>query len=144
MKIDDADKNTISLHVFYSKTTLLHFHLAFPRHEQLFCQFLWLVLYFSVLDNKEVLARIHKMTFDLKELKNDVNFIATVENLTKNLDAVEESMKAATSLPTTEYDLMAQEEKVKYDCYMSYTINSLYWMYTKLQGIDSISVSIKI
>lgn len=83
------------------------------------------------------------MTFDFKELKNDVNFIAKNLDLTKNLDAVEESMKAATSLPTTEYDLMTQEEKVKYDCYMSYTINSLYWMYTKLQGIDSISVSIR-
>lgn len=81
------------------------------------------------------------MTFDFKELKNDANFIATVENLTKSLDAVDESIQAATSLPTTEYDLMPTEEKVKYDNYITYTINSLYWMYTRLQGIDNSSVS---
>lgn len=82
------------------------------------------------------------MTFDYKELKSDSNFVATVENLTKNLDAVEESIRAATSLPSTEYDLMTVEDKVKYDCYMSYTINSLYWMYTRLQGVDSASVRV--
>lgn len=80
------------------------------------------------------------MTFDFKELKNDANFVSTVQNLTKSLDAVEESIRTATSLPSTEYDLMPVEDKVKYDCYMSYTINSLYWMYTRLHGIDSTSV----
>ncbi|KAL5275522.1 hypothetical protein ACFFRR_001412 [Megaselia abdita] len=83
------------------------------------------------------------MTFDFKELKNDANFVATVDHLTKNLDAVEESIRAASSFPTTEYDLMPVEEKVKYDSYMSYTINSLYWMYTRLQGMDANSHGIK-
>lgn len=80
------------------------------------------------------------MTFDFKELKNDANFVATVENLTKNLDAVEESIRAAVNVPSADYDLMPVEDRVKYDSYMSYTINSLYWMYTRLQGVDSNSV----
>lgn len=57
----------------------------------------------------------------------------------QSLDAIDEQISAACDFPN--YDDLSTEEKVKFDLYLSYSINSLYWMYCKLQAIDTNSVS---
>ena len=82
------------------------------------------------------------MTFDFKELQNDENFKAVVGNLTRSLDSVEESITTAVNLPDSSYEAMPIEERVKYDLFLSYTINSLFWMHMRLQAVDPNSVSV--
>lgn len=71
---------------------------------------------------------------DYGELSNDEKFIKVVENFDKCLDQIDASLQAAVEV--ARYDEMSTSEKVKFDNYLAYTINSLYWMYVKLQGQD--------
>lgn len=57
----------------------------------------------------------------------------------QSLDAINEHISAACDFPN--YDDLSTEDKVKYDLYLSYSINSLYWMYCKLQAVDTNTVS---
>lgn len=56
------------------------------------------------------------------------------------LNKVDEAVTAACDF--SNYDDLNTEDKVKYDLFLSYSINSLYWMFTKLQANDSNSVNI--
>lgn len=71
---------------------------------------------------------------DFGELKNDTNFVNKVTNISATLDKIEESIQQM--LEVRDYERLSTQEKVKYDLYLSYAINSLYWMYVKIQGMD--------
>lgn len=58
----------------------------------------------------------------------------------QSLEAISEHISAACDFPN--YDDLSTEDKVKFDLYLSYSINSLYWMYCKLHAIDAKSVSL--
>lgn len=81
--------------------------------------------------------QVSKMDFG--ELKNDTDFITKSNNLESVLDKIDERISSACDFPN--YDDLSTEEKVKYDLFLSYSINSLYWMLCKLQAIDPNSVS---
>lgn len=68
------------------------------------------------------------------ELRSDEKFINCVENFDTSLDNIEASILAALSIK--DYDELSTQERVKLDNYLAYSINSLYWMYVKLQGLD--------
>lgn len=72
---------------------------------------------------------------DFGELKNDTDFIEKVTNVDEVLKKIEKNIGDACAIKN--YDTLTMEDKVKYDLYLSYSINSLYWMYLKLQGVDS-------
>lgn len=78
---------------------------------------------------------------DFGELKNDTDFVAKATNLQNALDRIEERISAVCDFPN--YDDLSTEEKVKYDLFLSYSINSLYWMLCKLQAIEPGMVSSK-
>lgn len=71
---------------------------------------------------------------DFGELKNDKDFVEKATNLQNALDKIEERITAVCDFPN--YDDLSTEEKVKYDLFLSYSINSLYWMLCKLQAIE--------
>lgn len=76
---------------------------------------------------------------DFGELKNDEDFKGKVTNLTSALENINASIESACTIPN--YDDLTTEEKVKYDLYLSYSINSLFWTLCKLQAIDPATVS---
>lgn len=77
---------------------------------------------------------------DFGELKNDTDFVAKATNLQNALDKIEERISTVCDFPN--YDDLSTEEKVKYDLFLSYSINSLYWMLCKLQAIEPGMVSV--
>ncbi|XP_063705138.1 nuclear nucleic acid-binding protein C1D [Culicoides brevitarsis] len=70
---------------------------------------------------------------DFGELKNDTDFISKVTNLEDSINAIERHMALMGELT---YEDLSKENKVKYDLFQSFAINSLFFMYLKLQGID--------
>lgn len=76
---------------------------------------------------------------DYGELKNDKEFVTKSTNLENILEKIDVDIQAACDFPN--YENLNTEDKVKFDLYLSYSINSLYWMLCKLQAIDSGSVS---
>lgn len=77
---------------------------------------------------------------DFGELKNDKDFVTKATNLQSSLEKIENQIDAA--LEFGNYEDLTTEDKVKYDLFLSYSINSLYFMYCKLQSIESGSVSV--
>lgn len=73
------------------------------------------------------------------ELKNDTDFVNKSEALGNYLDKIELDIQATCDFPN--YEALSIEDKVKFDLFLSYSINSLYWMLCKLQAIDAGSVS---
>ncbi|XP_055912688.1 nuclear nucleic acid-binding protein C1D [Eupeodes corollae] len=78
---------------------------------------------------------------DFGELKNDTNFTSIVNNFSKSLDEIDAIITEAINYK--DYDELTTEEKVKFDNYLAYTTNSLYWMYVKLNGLDPNAHGIK-
>lgn len=77
---------------------------------------------------------------DFGELKNDKEFVNKATNLQNSLQSIDEKISAVCDFPN--YDDLSTEEKVKYDLFLSYSINSLFWMLCKLQSHESGSVSL--
>lgn len=77
---------------------------------------------------------------DFAEFKNDTEFITSVTNLEKSINAIEKHMALMNELS---YEDLSKEDKVKYDLFQTFAINSLFFMYLKLQGIDPSNVSIQ-
>lgn len=71
---------------------------------------------------------------DYCELDNDKKLIKIIENFDKSLDKIEKSLLAAVQFEN--YEHLATEDKVKFDNYVVYCTNSLFWMHVKLLGED--------
>lgn len=76
---------------------------------------------------------------DYGELKNDTDFINKSKNLDICLNKVDLDIQAACDFPN--YENLSTEDKVKFDLFLLYSINSLYWMLCKLQAVDAGSVN---
>lgn len=80
--------------------------------------------------------------FDYGELKNDTAFIRKNENLSECIERIRQNLAVARE-DYKNYESFTLEEKVKYDLHLSYSINSLYWMYHKIIGLDPNKVSVR-
>lgn len=78
------------------------------------------------------------MSFEFGELKNDVNFVSKVETAAEAIARIEKTIKDAAEMKTDE---LSTEDKVKYDLFLTYAVNSLYWMYLKVNGESPNTVS---
>lgn len=78
------------------------------------------------------------MNFDFGELKNDVNFVSKVDAVTGAVAKIEKAIKDAAEVKTED---LSTEEKVKHDLFLTYAVNSLYWMYLKINGVNPSTVS---
>lgn len=74
---------------------------------------------------------------DFGELKNDTNLVSRVENVQQSLDSINQHVDKMLQL---KYDDLTPEDKVEYDIFMVYAINSLYFMHLKIIGDNSQTV----
>lgn len=79
--------------------------------------------------------------FDYGELKNDTAFINKNETLSQCIERIRQNLAIARE-DYKNYEAFTLEEKVKYDLHLSYSINSLYWMYYKIIGLDPNKVGV--
>ncbi|CAO1378494.1 unnamed protein product [Diamesa tonsa] len=81
------------------------------------------------------------MDIDFGELKNDLSFVNKVTTATEAIAKIEKSIIEACQI--TNFDELSADDKAKYDLYLIYATNSLYWMYLKLNGNDPNAHGIK-
>ncbi|GAB0089089.1 uncharacterized protein DMENIID0001_035680 [Sergentomyia squamirostris] len=67
------------------------------------------------------------------ELKNDKTFVQKILNLDVALDDVDSAVERALCI---KQETLTPEERVKLDIFLSYALNSLYFIHLKLQGND--------
>lgn len=77
---------------------------------------------------------------DFGELKNDTNFVSRVQTSSNTIENIRKSIQDALEMNRDE---MSVEEKVKLDLFLAYAVNSLYFMYLKVEGEDIGSHEIK-
>lgn len=78
------------------------------------------------------------MNFDFGELKNDTNFTSKVQGAAEAVAKIEKHIKDSSEVKLEE---LSSEERVKHDLFLIYAVNSLYWMYLKMNGDNPSSVS---
>ncbi|KAG5684667.1 hypothetical protein PVAND_013885 [Polypedilum vanderplanki] len=80
------------------------------------------------------------MNYDFGELKSDTNLVTKVQTSSAAIEKVQKMIDEALQMKTED---MSVEEKVKFDLFLVYAVNSLYFMYLKVNGSDITSHGIK-
>lgn len=75
---------------------------------------------------------------DFGELKNDVSFTSKVQSAHEAIAKIEKAIKDSSEV---KLDELSTEDKVKHDLFLTYAVNSLYWMYLKINGENPSTVS---
>lgn len=71
---------------------------------------------------------------DYGDLKDDKDIQEKLGNLHKSVEKIEDMLKA--TLKPELYETMDLKQKVDYDLFMGYTLNTLFWLYMKTKGLD--------
>lgn len=80
-------------------------------------------------------------TLDLDDdLFNDQNLIGSIQNLDHSIADIQSLLESRLS---TDYSSLTVEEKIKHDLLIAFALNSLYWMYLRLDGTDPTTHNIK-
>lgn len=78
------------------------------------------------------------MDFDFGELKQDLSFVSKVQAVTDAIAKIEKAIKDSSEVKAED---LSTEDKVKHDLFLTYAVNSLYWMYLKINGENPSPVS---
>ncbi|XP_031830576.1 nuclear nucleic acid-binding protein C1D [Nomia melanderi] len=78
---------------------------------------------------------------DFGELSQDTEFIAKVKQFRDATLKIEDTIKLVTNPEI--YDNLSNADKIKYNLLMSYSLNSMFWMYLRAEGIDPTKHRIK-
>ncbi|XP_015431346.1 PREDICTED: nuclear nucleic acid-binding protein C1D-like [Dufourea novaeangliae] len=81
------------------------------------------------------------MDADFEELSHDTELIAKMQQFHNATLKIEDTIKLATNTET--YEKLSNPDKIKYNLLMSYSLNSMFWMYLRAEGIDPLKHSIK-
>lgn len=81
------------------------------------------------------------MDMDFEELSHDPGLIAKIKQFRDATVRIEDTIKYATDLDV--YEKLSNADKIKYDLLMSYSLNSMFWMYLRAEGIDPTKHRIK-
>lgn len=80
-------------------------------------------------------------TLDLDdELLNDEELVKNIQNLDNSIIDIETLLESRISV---DYTSLSVEDKIKHDLLIAFTLNSLYWMYLRLDGADPTTHNIK-
>lgn len=71
------------------------------------------------------------MNFDFGELKNDTGFVSKLQASHEIINRIETTLQKAMEINT---DNLSKEEKVNLDIFLTYAVNSLYFMYLRVNG----------
>lgn len=77
---------------------------------------------------------------DFGELKNDTNFVSRVNASSNAIEKIKSKIDDAIQINTDE---MSTEDKVNFDMFLAYAVNSLFFMSLKVDGQDISSHEIK-
>lgn len=72
------------------------------------------------------------MDMDFEELSHDPDLIAKIKQFRDATVRIEDTIKFATDLDV--YEKLSNADKIKYDLLMSYSLNSMFWMYLRAEG----------
>ncbi|KAL5244493.1 hypothetical protein ACI65C_011903 [Semiaphis heraclei] len=80
-------------------------------------------------------------TLDLdEELLKDEELVASIQNLDHSIVDIETLLESRMNI---DYNSLSVEEKIKHDLLIAFALNSLYWVYLRLDGVDPTSHNIK-
>lgn len=80
-------------------------------------------------------------TLDLDEdLLKDKELVANIQNLDNSIVNIETLLESRIGV---DYNSLSVEDKIKHDLLNAFALNSLYWMYLRLNGVDPTSHNIK-
>lgn len=68
------------------------------------------------------------------ELDSDEPFKASINKFHSSVDKIGENLQLCCGNDV--YSTLSPEEKVEYDLFLSYSLNSLFWSYLRTQGVD--------
>lgn len=95
-------------------------------------------LHVYILHALSINLKVTKMDYDFGELKNDTNFTSKVQTAHEAVAKIEKFIKDSAE---AKIDELSPEDRVKYDLFLIYAVNSLYWMYLKIDGDNPNAVS---
>merc|ERR1712232_281898 len=72
-------------------------------------------------------------TMDFGELKHDVNFVTRVTDFDHSLEELQEHVKRGLEVDVTK---LAKEDRIKHELFLAYCINTLYYLYLKINGTN--------
>ncbi|KAJ9587619.1 hypothetical protein L9F63_018940 [Diploptera punctata] len=78
---------------------------------------------------------------DFQELAGDNDFTARIKHFHESVDEIGEFVRNACE--SNVYDKLSLDDKVKYDLFLSYSLNTLFWMYLRTQGVDPLKHPVK-
>lgn len=80
-------------------------------------------------------------TLDLdEELLQDKELVANIQNLDCSIADIETLLESRMDV---DYNSLSGEDKIKHDLLIAFALNSLYWMYLRMDGVDPITHNIK-
>lgn len=78
---------------------------------------------------------------DFGDLENDKTIQEKLINFHKSVEKMTKIVELSTN--TDLYEKLSTREKVDFDLFMAYTLNTLFWVYMKTKGQDPNSSEIK-
>lgn len=79
---------------------------------------------------------------DFGDLKDDTKIQEKIVNLHKSVNKIENTLEQVLNLDIREN--LSTKEKVDYDLFMTYTLNTLYWLYLRTKGVDPNKNDVKV
>lgn len=71
---------------------------------------------------------------DYDELGDDEGIKSNLTNFRDSIEKIEDLVELATK--SNIYDEIDLKDKVNYDLFMAYTLNTLYWLFLKSKNLD--------
>ncbi|XP_015378884.1 PREDICTED: nuclear nucleic acid-binding protein C1D-like [Diuraphis noxia] len=75
-----------------------------------------------------------------EELLKDEELVASIQNLDHSIVDIETLLESRMNI---DYNSLTVEEKIKHDLLIAFALNSLYWVYLRLDGVDPTTHNIK-
>ena len=69
---------------------------------------------------------------NFRELSSDDDIVSRLTEFSKAVDQIEEVLKFAENPEL--YDQLTNAEKIKFNLLMSFSLNSMFWMYLRAEG----------
>lgn len=72
------------------------------------------------------------MDVDFEELSHDVNIVTRLQQFSEAAFKIQDMMELIND--SSLYDKLSNSDKIKYNLLLSYSLNSLFWMYLRAKG----------
>jgi exosome complex protein LRP1 len=78
---------------------------------------------------------------DFGELSTDADFTSKIKNFHDSVNRIGELLQTACEKDV--YEKLDIDDRIKYDLLLSYSLNSLFWLYLRTQGVDPSKHAVK-